>query len=42
MADKHVTRLVKTAEGEPRFEAIDSPADVIKLAGRAGSFDLGC
>ena len=40
MLDKHITRLVK-GEGGARFETIDSPADVIKLAGRAGEFDLG-
>ena len=28
-------------EGGARFETIDSPADVIKLAARAGEFDLG-
>ena len=26
MADKHITRLVKSEDGEPRFEAIDSAA----------------
>ena len=40
MLDKHITRLVK-GEAGGRFETIDSPADVIKLAGRAGEFDLG-
>ena len=40
MLDKHITRLVKGESGA-RFETIDSPADVIKLAGRAGEFDLG-
>ena len=40
MADKHITRLVKSETGEPRFETIDNVADVIKLAGRAGKFDL--
>ena len=40
MLDKHITRLVKGDSGA-RFETIDSPADVIKLAGRAGEFDLG-
>ena len=39
MLDKHITRLVK-GEGGARFETIDSPADVIKLAARAGEFDL--
>ena len=37
--DKHITRLVK-GEGGGRFESIDDPADVIKLAGRAGHLDL--
>ena len=37
---KHIVRLVKSESGA-RFETIDSPADVIKLAGRAGAFDLG-
>ncbi|HET7826857.1 MAG TPA: beta-ketoacyl synthase N-terminal-like domain-containing protein, partial [Anaeromyxobacter sp.] len=40
MARKHVTRIVKTPEGDGRFETIEDSADVIKLAGRAGPFDL--
>jgi acyl transferase domain-containing protein/acyl carrier protein len=41
MVDKNITRLVKSDEGGgPRFEVIDSAADVIKLAARAGSLDL--
>ncbi len=40
MVDRHITRLVKGESGA-RFETIDSPAEVIKLAGRAGEFDLG-
>ena len=40
MLDKHITRLVKSENGEPRFETIGNVADVIKLAGRAGAFDL--
>ena len=40
MLDKHITRLVKGDAGAS-FETIDSPADVIKLAARAGEFDLG-
>ncbi len=40
MVDRHITRLVK-GDGGARFETIDSPADVVKLAGRAGEFDLG-
>ncbi len=37
--DKHITRLVKSDNGG-RFEAISDVADVIKLAGRGGAFDL--
>ena len=40
MARKQVTRVVKTPEGDGRFETIDDTADVLKLAGRAGPFDL--
>ena len=40
MVDKHITRLVKSETGDPVFEAIESEGDVIKLAGRYGSFDL--
>jgi len=40
MVDKRITRLVKSGEGEPRFESITDAADVIKLAGRGGAFDL--
>jgi acyl transferase domain-containing protein/NAD(P)-dependent dehydrogenase (short-subunit alcohol dehydrogenase family)/acyl carrier protein len=40
MLDKHITRLVKSEAGEPRFETLSSVADVIKLAGRGGAFDL--
>ena len=40
MADKKITRLVKSDKGGPRFETIDSPADVIKLAGRGGHIGL--
>ena len=40
MLDKHITRLVKSDNGEPRFETINDVADVIKLAGRGGAFDL--
>jgi acyl transferase domain-containing protein/NAD(P)-dependent dehydrogenase (short-subunit alcohol dehydrogenase family) len=40
MLDKHITRLMKSENGEPTFEAIDSVADVIKLAGRGGAFNL--
>ncbi|GIL15579.1 MAG: hypothetical protein BroJett039_07520 [Chloroflexota bacterium] len=40
MATKRVTRLVKADDGSGRFETIDNPRDAIKLAGRAGEFDL--
>jgi acyl transferase domain-containing protein/acyl carrier protein len=40
MLDKHITRLVKSEAGEPRFETLSDVADVIKLAGREGAFDL--
>jgi 3-oxoacyl-(acyl-carrier-protein) synthase len=38
--DKHITRLVKKDDGSGSFEEISSPADVIKLAARAGALDL--
>ena len=37
MLDKHITRLVKSDNGGPTFEAIHNPSDVIKLAGRGGA-----
>ncbi len=40
MLDKHITRLVKSEAGEPRFETLTDVADMIKLAGRGGAFDL--
>ena len=40
MLDKHITRLVKSDDGDPRFETINDVADVIKLAGRGEAFDL--
>ena len=40
MLDKHITRLVKSDNGGPTFETINNIADVIKLAGRGGAFDL--
>ena len=40
MTEKHITRLVKSEDGGGRFEDIESSADVIKLAGRAGALDL--
>jgi acyl transferase domain-containing protein/acyl carrier protein len=38
--DKHITRLVKGDDGSASFETIDRPGDVIKLAARAGAFNL--
>ncbi|MGB2602719.1 MAG: SDR family NAD(P)-dependent oxidoreductase [Candidatus Sulfotelmatobacter sp.] len=40
MLDKHITRLVKSENGDPRFETLTDVADVIKLAGRGGAFNL--
>ena len=40
MLDKNITRLVKSDSGGPVFEHIKSLAEVIKLAGRGGSFRL--
>ncbi|MEW5988536.1 MAG: SDR family NAD(P)-dependent oxidoreductase, partial [Chloroflexota bacterium] len=40
MLEKRITRLVKSEDGSGRFETIDSPDEVIRLAGRPGSFDL--
>jgi acyl transferase domain-containing protein/NAD(P)-dependent dehydrogenase (short-subunit alcohol dehydrogenase family)/acyl carrier protein len=40
MLDKHITRLVKNEDGGGTFETITNVADVIKLAGRGGAFDL--
>ena len=40
MLEKHITRLVKSDNGGPTFETINNMADVIKLAGRGGNFDL--
>ncbi len=39
MLAKHITRLVKDDSGG-KFETINDVADVIKLAGRGGAFDL--
>ncbi|HKU25246.1 MAG TPA: SDR family oxidoreductase, partial [Candidatus Sulfotelmatobacter sp.] len=39
MLDKHITRLVKSDNGGA-FETITDVADVIKLAGRGGVFDV--
>ncbi len=41
MLGKHITRLVKSDQGGATFEVIDSASEVIKLAGRGGTFDLG-
>ena len=40
MLDKHVVRLVKRENGDPSFEPIVDAGEVIKLAARAGAFDL--
>jgi acyl transferase domain-containing protein/NAD(P)-dependent dehydrogenase (short-subunit alcohol dehydrogenase family) len=40
MLRKRVTRLVKSADGSGHFESITDPAEVIRLAGRPGRFDL--
>jgi len=40
MAGKRITRLVKGDDGSGRFEVIEDTDEVIKLAGRGGSFDL--
>jgi len=40
MLDKNITRLVKSDNGGPVFDAIHDVAEVIKLAGRGGAFDL--
>ena len=40
MVDKRITRLVKDADGNGTFKTITDPDEVIKLGGRAGSFDL--
>ena len=40
MVDKQITRIVKGEDGSGRFETISDPAEVIKLAGRPGAFDL--
>ena len=36
VADKHITRLVKSDDGASRFDAIESPDEVIKLAAGPG------
>jgi acyl transferase domain-containing protein/NAD(P)-dependent dehydrogenase (short-subunit alcohol dehydrogenase family) len=40
MLGKHITRVVKSDDGSGSFETITDVADVIKLAGRGGAFDL--
>ncbi|MCB8924323.1 MAG: SDR family NAD(P)-dependent oxidoreductase [Ardenticatenaceae bacterium] len=40
MVGKHITRLVKAADGSGSFATIDDQNEVIRLAGRPGSFDL--
>ena len=40
MLRKNIIRLVKGEDGSGQFVSIDQPSDVIRLAGRAGSFDL--
>jgi 3-oxoacyl-(acyl-carrier-protein) synthase/acyl carrier protein len=40
MLAKRVTRLVKGDDGSGHFETIDDTAEVVKLAGRPGAFDL--
>jgi acyl transferase domain-containing protein/NAD(P)-dependent dehydrogenase (short-subunit alcohol dehydrogenase family) len=40
MAGMRITRLVKGEDGSGHFETIEDTKDVIKLAGRPGSFDL--
>jgi acyl transferase domain-containing protein/acyl carrier protein len=42
MLDKQITRVVKSEDGLAKFETIDRLDAVIKLAGRAGAFDLAC
>ena len=40
IVDRHITRLVKRASGDPTFETIVNEADVIKLAGRSAPLDV--
>ncbi len=37
---KRITRVVKSDDGSGSFQTISDPAEVIKLAGRPGQFDL--
>ncbi len=38
--EKRITRLVKAEDGGGRFEVIEDPDEVLRLAGRPGAFDL--
>ena len=40
MLEKRITRLVKAEDGGGSFQVITDPDEVIKLAGRGGSFNL--
>jgi acyl transferase domain-containing protein len=40
MLDKRITRLVKSDDGGAAFETLSHPDEVIRLAARAGHFDL--
>ncbi len=40
LTDKNIVRLVKTGGGQGTFQAIDDIAQVIRLAGRRGDFDV--
>ncbi|HSP36203.1 MAG TPA: beta-ketoacyl synthase N-terminal-like domain-containing protein, partial [Frankiaceae bacterium] len=40
MADKHITRLVKSEDGGGSWLTLTDPSEMIKLAGRAGALDL--
>jgi acyl transferase domain-containing protein/NAD(P)-dependent dehydrogenase (short-subunit alcohol dehydrogenase family)/acyl carrier protein len=39
MLDKHITRLVKSDNGNASFETLTNVGEMIKLAGRGGAFD---
>ncbi len=40
MVGKRITRLVKSEDGSGSFETIEDTAEVVKLAGQPGPFDL--
>jgi acyl transferase domain-containing protein/NAD(P)-dependent dehydrogenase (short-subunit alcohol dehydrogenase family)/acyl carrier protein len=40
IAEKNITRLLKKSDGEASFEIITDKADVVKLSGRKGRFNL--